>query len=161
METEVVQAFGPAVHFQYPIADSATFIVKQIRDAVPSPAGRLVAFPTETVYGLGADATDDRAVAALFAAKGRPRFNPLIAHVLDERAARAAVVFDDRAAALAAAFWPGPLTLVLRRRPDCAVSLLVSAGLDSLAVRGVDKALGTASLFALTYNILRLITLGG
>ncbi|MEX2010001.1 MAG: Sua5/YciO/YrdC/YwlC family protein, partial [Dongiaceae bacterium] len=76
-------------------------------------AGRLVAFPTETVYGLGADATDDRAVAAVFAAKGRPRFNPLIAHVPDAAAARAAVVFDDRAASLAAAFWPGPLTLVL------------------------------------------------
>ena len=111
-------------------------------------AGRLVAFPTETVYGLGADATDDRAVAALFAAKGRPRFNPLIAHVLDEAAARAAVVFDDRAASLAAAFWPGPLTLVLRRRPDCTVSLLVSAGLDSLAVRAPAHPVARALLDA-------------
>ena len=111
-------------------------------------AGRLVAFPTETVYGLGADATDDRAVAALFAAKGRPRFNPLIAHVPDEAAARAAVVFDERAAALAAAFWPGPLTLVLKRRPDCAVSLLVSAGLDSLAVRAPAHPVARALLDA-------------
>src|SRR3990172_12565916 len=111
-------------------------------------AGRLVAFPTETVYGLGADATDDRAVAALFAAKGRPRFNPLIAHVPDEAAARAAVMFDDRAAALAAAFWPGPLTLVLKRRPDCAVSLLVSAGLHTLALPSPPHPVARALLAA-------------
>ncbi|MBX6321303.1 MAG: threonylcarbamoyl-AMP synthase [Rhodospirillaceae bacterium] len=97
--------------------------------------GRLVAFPTETVYGLGGDATNERAVAAIFAAKGRPRFNPLIVHFADAAAARRAVAFDDRAERLAAAFWPGPLTLVLPRRPDCAVALLASAGLDTLAVR--------------------------
>jgi L-threonylcarbamoyladenylate synthase len=97
--------------------------------------GRLVAFPTETVYGLGADATNDQAVAAIFAAKARPRFNPLIVHVIDEAAARRLVRFDDRAALLAQRFWPGPLTLVLPRTPDCPVSLLASAGLDSLAVR--------------------------
>jgi L-threonylcarbamoyladenylate synthase len=97
--------------------------------------GRLVAFPTETVYGLGADATNAAAVAAIFAAKARPRFNPLIVHVTDEAAARRLVVFDARAAELARRFWPGPLTLVLRRRPDCPVALLASAGLDSLAVR--------------------------
>jgi L-threonylcarbamoyladenylate synthase len=98
-------------------------------------AGELVAFPTETVYGLGADATSDAAVAAIFAAKARPRFNPLIIHIIDERAARALVRFDARAAELARRFWPGPLSLVLPRLPDCPVSLLASAGLDSLALR--------------------------
>lgn len=98
-------------------------------------AGRTVAFPTETVYGLGADATDDRAVAAIFAAKGRPRFNPLIVHVLDAAQARRHAAWSDAAGRLAAAFWPGPLTLVLPRRADCAISLLCSAGLDTLALR--------------------------
>lgn len=98
-------------------------------------AGGLVAFPTETVYGLGADATDDRAVAAIFAAKQRPRFNPLIVHVMSPQIAETLAAFDDRARRLAATFWPGPLTLVLPRRPDCPASLLVSAGLDSIAVR--------------------------
>lgn len=98
-------------------------------------AGALVAFPTETVYGLGADATNATAVAAIFAAKERPRFNPLISHVIDEAAARRLVVFDERAAALARRFWPGPLTLVLPRAPGCPVVPSVSAGLDSLALR--------------------------
>jgi L-threonylcarbamoyladenylate synthase len=98
-------------------------------------AGRLVAFPTETVYGLGADATDDEAVAAIFAAKGRPRFNPLIAHVATLAAARKLARFDAAALALARAFWPGPLTLVLPRREGCPVSWLASAGLPSLAIR--------------------------
>jgi L-threonylcarbamoyladenylate synthase len=98
-------------------------------------AGKLVAFPTETVYGLGADASNDAAVAAIFAAKARPRFNPLIVHVIDAAAARRLVVFDPRAELLAERFWPGPLTLVLPRARDCRVSLLASAGLDSLAVR--------------------------
>jgi L-threonylcarbamoyladenylate synthase len=98
-------------------------------------AGRLIAFPTETVYGLGGDATNDRAVAAIFAAKGRPSFNPLIVHLPNTEAAAALVDFDQRARQLAEAFWPGPLTMVLRRRPDSPISLLVSAGLDSIAVR--------------------------
>jgi L-threonylcarbamoyladenylate synthase len=98
-------------------------------------AGELVAFPTETVYGLGGDATNDRAVAAIFAAKGRPKFNPLIVHVPEIETARALVKFDVRAEMLATTFWPGPLTLVLPRRADCPVSLLAGAGLDSLAVR--------------------------
>lgn len=97
--------------------------------------GRLVAFPTETVYGLGGDATDDRAVAAIFAAKGRPSFNPLIVHVAEPGAVGAIAVTDDRVDELAGAFWPGPLTLVLPRRPDGPVSLLASAGLDTVAVR--------------------------
>ncbi|HUK58598.1 MAG TPA: L-threonylcarbamoyladenylate synthase [Stellaceae bacterium] len=98
-------------------------------------AGELVAFPTETVYGLGGDATNDRAVAAIFAAKDRPRINPLIVHVADAEAAAALAHFDDRAATLAARFWPGPLSLVLRRRADCPVSLLACAGLDTVALR--------------------------
>ena len=97
--------------------------------------GALVAFPTETVYGLGGDATNDRAVAAIFAAKGRPRFNPLIAHVPGLVEAEALAVFDDRARLLAFRFWPGPLTLVLPRRPTGGVSLLASAGLATVAVR--------------------------
>jgi L-threonylcarbamoyladenylate synthase len=98
-------------------------------------AGELVAFGTETVYGLGADATNDRAVANIFAAKERPRFNPLICHYAEADAAFADVIANAEARRLAAAFWPGPLTLVLPRRRGCPASLLVSAGLDSLAVR--------------------------
>ncbi|HSC60064.1 MAG TPA: L-threonylcarbamoyladenylate synthase [Rhizomicrobium sp.] len=97
-------------------------------------AGGLVAFPTETVYGLGADATNDRAVAAIFAAKGRPQFNPLIVHVPDIVAAEAIVEFSPLARKLAQAFWPGALTLVLPRK-QTKLSLLVSAGLDTVAVR--------------------------
>jgi L-threonylcarbamoyladenylate synthase len=98
-------------------------------------AGGLVAFPTETVYGLGADATCDRAVAEIFAAKGRPRFNPLIVHFSGIDQAAEEVVLDDRARRLARRFWPGALTLVLRRSAHGRVSLLCSAGLPSLAVR--------------------------
>ena len=98
-------------------------------------AGGLVAFPTETVYGLGANALDGRAVARIFEAKGRPQFNPLIVHVLDTAAAGRLAVLDERAQALAREFWPGPLTLILPRRSDCPVSELCSAGLPTLAVR--------------------------
>jgi L-threonylcarbamoyladenylate synthase len=97
-------------------------------------AGGLVAFPTETVYGLGADATDGEAVARLFMAKGRPSFNPLIAHVQDVGAARRLARFDAHAERLAA-LWPGPLTLVLPRTADCPVAELATAGLDTIAVR--------------------------
>jgi L-threonylcarbamoyladenylate synthase len=97
--------------------------------------GGLVAFPTETVYGLGADAGNDHAVASIFAAKGRPRFNPLIVHVTDQAAAEALVEFSSLARKLATAFWPGALTLVLPRKSGARVSLLVSAGLDTVAVR--------------------------
>jgi len=97
--------------------------------------GRLVAFPTETVYGLGADATSDEAVAGVFEAKARPQFNPLIVHVADVAAARRLGRFDPAALTLADAFWPGPLTLVVPRADDCPVSLLASAGLDTLALR--------------------------
>jgi L-threonylcarbamoyladenylate synthase len=98
-------------------------------------AGGLVAFPTETVYGLGADATNATAVAKLYEAKGRPSFNPLIAHVADLLAAERLAVFDQAAKRLAAKFWPGPLTLVLKKRAGCTVAELATAGLDSIAVR--------------------------
>jgi L-threonylcarbamoyladenylate synthase len=98
-------------------------------------AGGLVAFPTETVYGLGADARQGEAVARLYAAKGRPSFNPLIAHVADLAAARRLGAFSAAAEKLAAAFWPGPLTLVLPKLGGCPVSDLALAGLDSVAVR--------------------------
>ncbi len=97
--------------------------------------GKLVAFPTETVYGLGGDATNDRAVAAIFAAKGRPSFNPLIVHVSNVSAATQFAELSAKALAVAKRFWPGPLTLVLPRRRDCRISLLATAGLDSVAIR--------------------------
>ena len=111
-------------------------------------AGGLVAFPTETVYGLGGDARDDRAVARIFEAKGRPRFNPLIVHLPDVESARELAVFDDRAEALARAFWPGPLTLVLPIRPGSGLSPLVTAGLDSVALRLPAHPLARALLRA-------------
>ena len=98
-------------------------------------SGGLVAFPTETVYGLGADATDDRAVARVFEAKNRPGFNPLIVHVPGADEARLLVDWTGEAQALAERFWPGPLSLVLPRLPDCPVSRLAGAGLPTLAVR--------------------------
>jgi L-threonylcarbamoyladenylate synthase len=97
--------------------------------------GQLVAFPTETVYGLGADATNDAAVARVYAAKGRPSFNPLIVHVESAEAAFRLGQFSGEAKALARAFWPGPLSIVVPRAPGCPVSLLASAGLDSIALR--------------------------
>lgn len=111
-------------------------------------AGELVAFPTETVYGLGADATNDRAVASIFAAKGRPRFNPLIAHVADADAAAAEAVLDERARQLARRFWPGPLTLVLPRREGSRISLLASAGLSTVAIRVPGHTVALALLRA-------------
>ena len=98
-------------------------------------AGQPVAVPTETVYGLAADATESAAVARIYAAKGRPSFNPLIVHVLDLAAAERIAVFDEDARALAAAFWPGPLTLVLPLRADAGIAALVTAGLDTIAIR--------------------------
>ncbi len=97
--------------------------------------GGLVAFPTETVYGLGADATNAAAIARLYQAKGRPAFNPLIAHVGDLDAAREIGRFDAAGLRLAEAFWPGPLTLVLAKTVDCAVADLATAGLETVAIR--------------------------
>ena len=105
------------------------------RAAATILAGGIVAVPTETVYGLAADAGDAVAVARIYAAKGRPSFNPLIVHVPDLAAAEALAVFDDDARALAAAFWPGPLTLVLPLRADAGIASLVTAGLDTVAIR--------------------------
>jgi L-threonylcarbamoyladenylate synthase len=134
-------------------AEPATRLLKADKDAIEMAArclaaGGLVAFPTETVYGLGADAGNGEAVARLYAAKGRPAFNPLIVHVSDVGAARRIGQFNDSAERLAAAFWPGPLTLVLPKRPDCAVCDLALAGLDSVAVRVPAHATAHALLEA-------------
>ena len=108
--------------------------------------GALVAIPTDTVYGLGADATQDRAVAAIFEAKGRPRFNPLIAHVFDAISAERLVRFDERARRVAARFWPGPLTIVLPRGPR--VPDLVTAGGDTVGLRMPDHPFALALIEA-------------
>ena len=119
-----------------------------LRAAEALRAGRLVILPTETVYGLAADAADAAAVARLFEAKGRPRFNPLIAHVPDMEAAERLALFDSRARKLAEAFWPGPLTLVLPFRNGAPVSDLARAGLDTVAVRAPAHPLAQAVLRA-------------
>jgi L-threonylcarbamoyladenylate synthase len=121
-------------------AGPGTRVMKADNDAIEAAArclgqGGLVAFPTETVYGLGADAGNGEAIARLYAAKGRPSFNPLIAHVGSIEAARRLAYFYAAADKLAAAFWPGPLTLVLPKRPEGGVADLALAGLDSVAVR--------------------------
>ena len=132
----------------------ATRVLSADRDATLAAArvlgdGGLVAFPTETVYGLGADATNGTAVARLYAAKGRPRFNPLIAHVADLAAARRLAEFNADAERLARAFWPGPLTLVLPKILGCPVSQLATAGLDTIAVRVPDHPVAHDILAAL------------
>jgi L-threonylcarbamoyladenylate synthase len=110
--------------------------------------GKLVVFPTETVYGLGANALDGRAVARIFEAKGRPKINPVIVHGADASQLAPHVVFDNRAQALAAQFWPGPLTMILPRAKDCEVSELCSAGLPTLAVRVPDHKVALALINA-------------
>jgi L-threonylcarbamoyladenylate synthase len=111
-------------------------------------SGALVGFPTETVYGLGADATNERAVAAIFAAKGRPHFNPLIIHISGLKEAEAFAEFDARARRIAAQFWPGPLTLVLPRYAGAGLSLLASAGLNTVALRAPMHPVAQALLRA-------------
>ena len=110
--------------------------------------GKLVAFPTETVYGLGADATNGTAVALVYAAKGRPAFNPLITHVPDAAHAMQLGQFSGDARKLAEAFWPGPLSLVVPRAEGCPVSLLASSGLDSIALRVPSHPVALALLKA-------------
>jgi L-threonylcarbamoyladenylate synthase len=110
--------------------------------------GDLVAFPTETVYGLGGDATNERAVAKIFEAKGRPQFNPLISHVLDAGEARRLVQWSDVADRLAARFWPGPLTLVLPRAKGSPIALLATAGLDTAAIRAPAHPMAQALIRA-------------
>jgi L-threonylcarbamoyladenylate synthase len=112
-------------------------------------AGGLVAFPTETVYGLGADATNDRAVARIFAAKGRPAFNPLIVHIQGSSEGEKLAQFTPSAWRLTGSFWPAGLTLVLKRRPDCPVSRLASAGLETIAIRAPEHSLARDLLIAL------------
>lgn len=116
-----------------PIVPASPAVVERAARLLLS--GQLVAFPTETVYGLGADATNERAVAAIFAAKGRPRFNPLILHVTSLTEAESFAVFNPDARRATARFWPGPLSLVLPRRADSGLSLLASTGLDTVAIR--------------------------
>ncbi len=116
------------------------------RAALVIQGGGLAAFPTETVYGLGADARNGTAVARIFAAKGRPQFNPLIVHVPGLAEAEALASFTPLARRLAEAFWPGALTLVLPRRAGCGLSLLVSAGLDTVALRVPSAPLARALL---------------
>lgn len=123
-------------------ADDATLAGRLIA------AGELVAFPTETVYGLGADATDARAVAELYAAKGRPSFNPLIAHVPSAEAAAAIGRFDETARRLAEAFWPGPVTLVVPVLEGCPVCDLARAGLSTVALRAPNHPVALALLAA-------------
>jgi L-threonylcarbamoyladenylate synthase len=110
--------------------------------------GELVAFPTETVYGLGGDATNERAVAKIFEAKGRPQFNPLISHVLDAGEAKRLVQWSDVADKLAARFWPGPLTLVLPRAKGSPIALLATAGLDTAAIRAPAHPMAQALIRA-------------
>jgi L-threonylcarbamoyladenylate synthase len=110
--------------------------------------GELVAFPTETVYGLGGDATNERAVAKIFEAKGRPQFNPLISHVLDASEARRLVQWNETADKLAARFWPGPLTVVLPRTKGSPIALLATAGLDTAAVRAPAHPMAQALIRA-------------
>jgi L-threonylcarbamoyladenylate synthase len=111
-------------------------------------AGGLVAMPTETVYGLAADATCERAIASIYAAKDRPTFNPLIAHVLDNEAAAREAIFNAEASALAQAFWPGPLTLVAPVAPSGRIALLARAGLDSVALRAPSHPIARALIAA-------------
>jgi L-threonylcarbamoyladenylate synthase len=121
-----------------PTAQSVAAAARLLRD------GQLVAFPTETVYGLGGDATNERAVAAIFEAKGRPEFNPLISHVLGPDEAKRYVRWNDTAERLAARFWPGPLTLVLPRSAGSPISLLATAGLDTVAIRAPSHPVAQA-----------------
>jgi L-threonylcarbamoyladenylate synthase len=117
-----------------------------VRAAETLVKGKLVAFPTETVYGLGGNALSDESVASIYETKGRPTFNPLIVHVLSQSDAEKYAEFNDAAKKLATKFWPGPLTLVLPRRADCKLSLLVSAGLDTVAIRVPAHPLAQALL---------------
>jgi len=129
-----------------PIVKATEAAVERAAEALAG--GEIVAFPTETVYGLGANALDARAVARVFAAKERPRFNPLIVHVPNLIEAERYAVFNDTARKLAQSFWPGPLSLVLPKRPGCGIADLVSAGLDTIALRAPAHPVAQALLKA-------------
>jgi L-threonylcarbamoyladenylate synthase len=131
--------------------DPMTRVIKADQAAVAAAArclaeGGLLAFPTETVYGLGADACNGEAIARLYEAKGRPAFNPLICHVPDRATAARLGDFDAAAERLAAALWPGPLTLVVPKRPGCGVAELATAGLPTIALRVPDHPVALAIL---------------
>ena len=134
-----------------PILPATPEAIRQAAQALAR--GDIVAFPTETVYGLGANALDARAVAKVFAAKERPRFNPLIVHVPDLAAAELYAVMNDTARLMAEAFWPGPLSLVLQKRPACGIADLVSAGLDTIALRAPAHPVAQALLAAVKLPI--------
>jgi L-threonylcarbamoyladenylate synthase len=125
-----------------PTGESVAKAAKMLRN------GDLVAFPTETVYGLGGDATNERAVAAIFEAKGRPQFNPLISHVLGAAEAKPFVEWTETADRLAAKFWPGPLTFVLPRAKGSTIALLTTAGLDTVAIRAPSHPVAQALIRA-------------
>ena len=136
-------------HFQKPMTDCLAISDKTIsRACTLLSEGQLVAFPTETVYGLGGDATNAAAVAKIFAAKDRPAFNPLISHVASPRAAFQLGKETPLASVLAQAFWPGPMTLVLNRRDGCPVAMLITAGREKIAVRVPAHAGAHALLMA-------------
>jgi L-threonylcarbamoyladenylate synthase len=134
-----------------PIVPPTPETIRQAAEALAK--GDIVAFPTETVYGLGANALDSRAVAKVFAAKERPRFNPLIVHVPGLAAAEHYAVVNDTARQLAEAFWPGPLSLVLKKRPACGIADLVSAGLETIALRAPAHPVAQALLAAVKLPI--------
>ena len=125
-----------------PTGETVARAAKILRD------GGLVAFPTETVYGLGGDATNERAVAAIFEAKGRPQFNPLISHVLGAEEAKPFVEWSEMADRLAAKVWPGPLTFVLPRARGSTIALLTTAGLDTVAIRAPSHPVAQALIRA-------------
>jgi len=129
-----------------PVVPATEEAIRQAAQALSR--GEIVAFPTETVYGLGANALDGGAVAKVFAAKERPRFNPLIVHLPDLAAAETYAVFDATAQKLAETFWPGPLSLVLPKRKDCGIAELVTAGLDTIALRAPNHPVAQALLAA-------------
>ncbi len=129
-----------------PIRPATAEAIREAAGALRS--GRLVAFPTETVYGLGADATNGRAVAGIYAAKGRPQFNPLIVHVADAGEAARLASLSPLALKLADAFWPGALTMVLAKRADCPVADLATAGLDTIAIRVPSHPIARALIAA-------------
>jgi len=144
---------APVPNARYVLKPAATPIRAATDAAIREAAvllrdGRLVAFPTETVYGLGADATNERAVAAVFAAKGRPRFNPLIVHIAGTAAAANLVILNKTAHILMEAFWPGPLTIVAHRSAASPVALLASAGLDTIAIRAPAHPIARALIDA-------------
>lgn len=153
----MAKAAGP-VNVSSDKADRQTRILRADAAAIEDAAsvlrmGGLAAFPTETVYGLGARADDPRAVASLYAAKGRPAFNPLIAHVRDLDAARQLGIFSDAALSLADAFWPGPLTIVVKSASNDAVCELARAGLETVAIRVPSHEIARALLAEVDFPI--------